>query len=198
MLGAICALHSGLAMDNRMCRFACLVLSPLSFCLIARHVTSCKGTSEKNWMVGKMWLMVSAMVLFFCAQRYAEMWRVSMLLTSISLVAYVCWRTFGKQGFAGICILATIYLGIFLPTMCFIMPATLSRIVWCYTILTWRRQDRICHNRRSWKIWQRELKHYWNYGEEMAREIESNHELWLRGCDGFELALWLRCDSVRR
>ena len=117
MLGAICALHSGLAMDNRMCRFACLVLSPLSFCLIARHVTSCKGTSEKNWMVGKLWLMVSAMVLFFCAQRYAEMWRVSMLFTSISLVAYVCWRTFGKQGFAGICILATIYLGIFLPTV---------------------------------------------------------------------------------
>ena len=59
-------------MDNRMCRFACLVLSPLSFCLIARHVTSCKGTSEKNWMVGKLWLMVSAMVLFFCAQRYAR------------------------------------------------------------------------------------------------------------------------------
>lgn len=117
MLGAICALHSGLAMDNRMCRFACLVLSPLSFCLIARHVTYCKNTSEKMPMVGKLWLMVAAMVLFFCAQRYAGMWRVSMLVTSISIVAYVCWRTFGKQRLTGICILATIYLGIFLPTV---------------------------------------------------------------------------------
>ncbi len=117
LLGAICALHSGLAMDNRMCRFACIVLSPLSFYLIARHVTSCTGTSEKNPMVGKLWLMVAAMVIFFCAQRHAEMWRVWMLVTSLSMVAYVCWRTFGKQGFTGICILAIAYLGILLPTV---------------------------------------------------------------------------------
>ena len=117
LLGAICALHSGLAMDNRMCRFACIVLSPLSFYLIARHVTSCTGTSEKNPMVGKLWLMVAAMVIFFCAQRHAEMWRAWMLVTSLSMVAYVCWRTFGKQGFTGICILAIAYLGILLPTV---------------------------------------------------------------------------------
>ena len=117
LLGAICALHSGLAMDNRMCRFACLVLSPLSFYLIARYVTSCKGTSEKDPMVGKLWLMVAAMVIFFCAQRHAEIWRVWMLVTSISMVAYVCWRTFSKRGFAGLCILAIAYLGILLPTM---------------------------------------------------------------------------------
>ena len=117
LLGAICALHSGLAMDNRMCRFACIVLSPLSFYLIARYVTSCKGTLEKDPMVGKLWLMVAAMVIFFCAQRYAGMWRVWMLVVSIAMVAYVCWRTFGKQGLAGISILAIAYLGILLPTM---------------------------------------------------------------------------------
>ena len=68
-------------------------------------------------MVGKMWMMVAAMVLFFYGQRYAGMWRVWMLVVSIAMVAYVCWRIFGKQGLVQISILATIYLGIFLPTL---------------------------------------------------------------------------------
>ena len=71
LLIAICALYAGLAMDMRMCRFACIVLPPFSLYLINRDVTSCKGTSEKNPMVGKMWVIVAAMVLFFYAQRYA-------------------------------------------------------------------------------------------------------------------------------
>lgn len=116
MLAAVCALYAGLAMDMRMCRFACIVLPSLSLYLIARHTAFCKGTSEKGPMVGKLWLMVAAMVLFFCAQRYAGMWRVWMLLVSISLVAYVCWQTIGKQGLAGRSIVATAYLGILLPT----------------------------------------------------------------------------------
>ena len=117
MLIAVCALYAGLAMDMRMCRFSCIVLPPLSLYLINRDVTSCKGTSEKNPMVGKMWVMGAAMVLFFYGQRYAGMWRVWMLVASMALVAYVCWRTFGKQGLVQISILATIYLGIFLPTL---------------------------------------------------------------------------------
>lgn len=117
MLIAVCALYAGLAMDMRMCRFACIVLPTLSLYLIARHMTFCRGTSEKNPMVGKLWVMVAAMVLFFYAQRYAGMWRVWMLVASIAMVAYVCWRTFGKQGLSGISIMATVYLGIFLPTV---------------------------------------------------------------------------------
>ena len=117
MLIAICALYAGLAMDMRMCRFACVVLPPLSLYLIARYMTSCKDTTEKNPVVGKLWMMVAAMVLFFYAQRYAGMWRVWMLAASIAMVAYVCWRTFGKLGLAGISILATVYLGILLPTL---------------------------------------------------------------------------------
>ena len=117
MLVAICALYAGLAMDMRMCRFACIVLPSLSLYLIARYVNSFCGTSEKNPVVGKLWMMVAAMVLFFYAQRYAGMWRVWMLVVSIAMVAYVCWRTFGKQGLVQISILATIYLGIFLPTL---------------------------------------------------------------------------------
>lgn len=117
MLIAVCALYAGLAMDMRMCRFACIVLPPLSLYLMARHVTSYKCASEDNPVVGKLWLMVAAMVVFFYAQRYAGMWRVWMLVVSIAMVAYVCWRTFGKQGLAGICIMATVYLGIVLPTL---------------------------------------------------------------------------------
>ena len=117
LLIAICALYAGLAMDMRMCRFACIVLPPLSLYLINRDVTSCKGTSEKSPMVGKMWVMVAAMVLFFYGQRYAGMWRVWTLVASMALVAYVCWRTFGKQGLVQISILATVYLGIFLPAL---------------------------------------------------------------------------------
>ena len=47
MLIAVCALYAGLAMDMRVCRFACIVLPPLSLYLINRHVTSCRDTSEK-------------------------------------------------------------------------------------------------------------------------------------------------------
>lgn len=117
MLIAVCALYAGLAMDMRMCRFACIVLPPLSLYLIAIYVNSFSGTSENNPMVGKLWVMVAAIALFFYAQRYAGMWRVWMLVVSIAMVAYVCWRTFGKQGLVRISILATIYLGIFLPNL---------------------------------------------------------------------------------
>ena len=117
LLIAICALYAGLAMDMRMCRFACIILPPLSLYLINRHVTSCRGASEKKLMVGKLWMMGAAMVLFFNCQHYAGMWRVWMLVVSIAMVAYICWRTFGKQGMVGINILATIYLGIFLPSL---------------------------------------------------------------------------------
>lgn len=117
LLVAICALYAGLAMDMRMCRFACVILPPLSLYLTARYVKSYNGTSEKNPVVGKLWMMVAAMVLFFYAQRYAGMWRVWMLVVSIAMVVYVCWHTFGKQGLAGISILATVYLGILLPTL---------------------------------------------------------------------------------
>ena len=118
MLVAVCALYAGLAMDMRMCRYACIILSPLSLYLIAKHVTSCRGKSEENPIIGKLWLMVAAMVLFFYAQSFAGMLRVWMLVISIAMVAYVCWRTFGKQELAGISsILVTVYLGILLPTV---------------------------------------------------------------------------------
>ena len=68
-------------------------------------------------MVGKLWVMVAARGLFFYAQRYAGMWRVWMLVVSIAMVAHICWRTFGKQGLVQISILATVYLGVFLPTL---------------------------------------------------------------------------------
>lgn len=117
MLIAVCALYAGLAMDMRMCRFVCIVLPPLSLYLINRHVTSCRGASEKNLMVGKLWMMGAAMVLFFYAQRFAGMWRVWMLVASIAMVAYVCWQTFGKRRMLVLYALSVLYIGIFLPTM---------------------------------------------------------------------------------
>ena len=117
MLIAICALYAGLAMDMRMCRFACIVLPALSLYLIARYVNSSSGTLEKNPVVGKLWVMVAAMVLFFYAQRYAGMWRVWMLVVSIAMVAYVCWQTFGKRRMLVLYALSVLYIGIFLPTL---------------------------------------------------------------------------------
>lgn len=104
-------------MDMRMYRFACIVLPPLSLYLINRHLTSCRGASEKNLMVGKLWMTVAAMVLFFYAQRYAGMWRVWMLVVSIAMVAYVCWQTFGKRRMLVLYALSVLYIGIFLPTL---------------------------------------------------------------------------------
>ena len=98
MLVATGALYAGLDLNREMCRLACLVLSPLSFYLIATHVTSCRGTSKGNPLAGKLWLMVAAMALFFYAYRYMGMLRVCMLVASLLVVAYVCWLTFGKQG----------------------------------------------------------------------------------------------------
>ena len=117
MLAAVCAQYAGLAMDMMMCQFACIVIPSLSFYLIAKHATVYRGTSRENPLIGKLWMMVVAMVLFYFAQRYAGMWRVWMLVASIAMVAYVCWRTFGQQGSAGISLLATLYLGMLLPTM---------------------------------------------------------------------------------
>lgn len=111
MLIAVFALYAGLAMDARMCRFACLVLPSLSLYVLAKHVGSC--VTEGNRLAGKLGLMVASMTLFFYAQRYAGMWRVWMLVASLLVVAYVCWRTLGKQR----SILASIYLGMMLPTL---------------------------------------------------------------------------------
>lgn len=117
MLIAIGALYVGLAMDMRMCRFGCLVLSPLSYCLLARSMNAVKCPSEGSQEVWKLGLMVIGMAIFFYAQHYAGIWRVWMLVTSILLVAYVCWQTFGRQRLVGRGILVTLYLGIILPTV---------------------------------------------------------------------------------
>lgn len=117
MLIAICALYAGLAMDMRMSRFACVVLPPLSLYLIAHHVSAGKGSSEARPLAFHVGLMVAAMVLFFLAQQYAWIWRIPMLVASIAVVAYACWQALGRQGLIGGSLVATIYLGILLPTL---------------------------------------------------------------------------------
>lgn len=117
MLITLCATFAGLAMDIRMCRFACIVLPPLSLYLIARHVSAGRDSSEARPMVRNIGLMVVAMVPFFLAQHFAGIWRVSMLVVSIVIVAYACWQALGRQGLAGISLLASVYLGILLPTL---------------------------------------------------------------------------------
>lgn len=117
MLVAACALYAGLAMEMRMCQFGCLALPPLSYYILTRYTNAVKRPSEGSQEAWKSGLIVIGMAIFFYAQLYAGMWRVWMLVASISLVTYVCWQTFGKQGLAGRSILVSLYLGIILPSL---------------------------------------------------------------------------------
>ena len=114
---AIGAWHIGLAMNLRMCVLGCLTLSPLSYCLLVRYIGSKDNNFESMTSVGKVALMIIGMAVFFFAQSYGGVWRVLMLAVSFAIVTYVCWQTFGKQGYSVSSLLAALYLGVMLPTM---------------------------------------------------------------------------------
>ena len=118
LLIAIVAWHIGLYMNLRLCWLGCLILSPLSYYLLAKYISSANPSSgiviPSPW---KIFLMVIGMAIFLYAQDFAGIWRVSMLLVCFVIVAYICWQTFGKKGLAVTSLMVALYLGTILPSM---------------------------------------------------------------------------------
>lgn len=80
MMVVLVAMLTGLSMDARLCEAICLTATPLTYWLTCRYY----GVKSD-----RLWLLVVSMIVFWYAQTVAGVWRVSMLLVSFLLVAYV-------------------------------------------------------------------------------------------------------------
>ncbi len=108
LLLCITVLYTGLAMNARVCRIVCLTVPVLSFWLIARYY---------NLKIKRLWVLVVAMGLFFYAQPLAGLWRILLLAISFSLVTYVGCQLYQGLKKHAVPILATFYVGMFLPSL---------------------------------------------------------------------------------
>lgn len=105
---AIGTLYTGLTMNARICLFACVVAPTLSFHLLKRYYGLKKG---------KVWVLVISMLIFFFAQTYAGLLRMSMLSISFCMVAYVCSSFYQKEKKLLLSVMSAIYVGILLPSL---------------------------------------------------------------------------------
>ena len=101
-------MYAGLAMNARICLFACVVAPTLSFHLLKRYYGLEKG---------KVWVLVISMLIFFFAQPHAGLLRMSMLGISFSMVAYVCSSFYQKEKKLLLSVISAIYVGILLPSL---------------------------------------------------------------------------------
>ena len=101
-------LYAGLAMNARICLFACVVAPTLSFHLLKRYYGLKKG---------KVWALVISMLIFFFAQTHAGLLRMSMLSISFCMVAYVCSSFYQKEKKLLLSVMSAIYVGILLPSL---------------------------------------------------------------------------------
>ena len=108
LLITIGTLYTGLTMNGRLCLFACVVAPTLSFHLLKRYYGLKKG---------KVWVLVISMLIFFFAQTYAGLLRMSMLGISFSMVIYVCSSFYQDKKKMLLSVMSAIYVGIMLPSL---------------------------------------------------------------------------------
>ena len=108
LLITIGTLYAGLAMDARLCLFACVVAPALSFHLLKRYYGLEKG---------KVWALVISMLIFFFAQTHAGLLRMSMLGISFSMVAYACSSFYQNRKKLLLSVMSAVYIGIMLPCL---------------------------------------------------------------------------------
>lgn len=101
-------LYAGLAMNARICLFACVVAPTLSFHLLKRYYGLEKG---------KVWALVISMLIFFFAQTHAGLLRMAMLGISFSMVIYVCSSFYQNKKKLLLSVMSAIYVGIMLPSL---------------------------------------------------------------------------------
>lgn len=101
-------LYAGLAMNARICLFACVVAPTLSFHLLKRYYGLEKG---------KVWVLVISMLIFFFAQTHAGLLRMTMLGISFSMMIYVCSSFYQNKKKMLLSVMTAIYVGIMLPSL---------------------------------------------------------------------------------
>lgn len=108
LLVTIGTLYAGLAMDARLCLFACLTAPALSGFLLKRYY----GLSSI-----RLWFVALAMAVFFFAQTHVGIGRIALLIISFATVVYVCSQFYKVRNMLVLSILSSLYLGILLPCL---------------------------------------------------------------------------------
>ena len=108
LLVALFALYFGLALYDRACALACVVAPMVSLYLLQRL----RGVA-----MGKLWVVIIAMVPFFLSQFDAGVERVAMLALSLCAMAYACGGLLRSVKDLPFYVVAVGYLGVLLPSM---------------------------------------------------------------------------------
>ena len=108
LLLALFALYFGLVLYDRACALACVVAPMVSLYLLQRL----RGVA-----MGKLWVVVIAMVPFFLSQFDAGVERVAMLALSLCAMAYACGGLLRSVKDLPFYVVAVGYLGVLLPCM---------------------------------------------------------------------------------
>lgn len=108
LLVALFALYFGLALYDRACALACVVAPMVSLYLLQRL----RGVA-----MGKLWVVIIAMVPFFLSQFEAGVERVAMLALSLCAMAYACGGLLRSVKDLPFYAVVVGYLGVLLPCM---------------------------------------------------------------------------------
>lgn len=108
LLVALFALYFGLALYDRACALACVVAPMVSLYLLQRL---------RSVAMGKLWVVVIAMVPFFLSQFDAGLERVAMLALSLCAMAYACGGLLRSVKDLPFYVVVVGYLGVLLPCM---------------------------------------------------------------------------------
>ena len=109
LLMSVLSLYVGLAMEMRLSLLMCIIAPVLSYRFICNYY---------HIRAEKLWIIAIGMVLFFVAQSYAGIIRLTMLVTSFLLVTYLCYRLFAAMKHNVLTVAYIAYLGVFLPSLC--------------------------------------------------------------------------------
>ena len=98
---------TGFSMSAAACQLMCISTAPVTYWLICRY------NSVKT---EKLWMLVMAMAIFWCAQITSGVWRCFMLLISMGMVTYVGIILSHKMKDGLMAIALILYLGVMLPS----------------------------------------------------------------------------------
>lgn len=108
MLTCIITFFTGLAMNAKACRIACLVMPALSYWVICHHY---------QVRPKRLWLLVISMAVFYYAQPFAGLWRIAMLSISLAVVVCMAVQLYQVSEKLVLSVLTIFYIGMFLPSL---------------------------------------------------------------------------------
>jgi len=108
MLVAISVLYTGLSMDPRICRLACIVAPAMSYYFICKHY---------KIEAKKLWIIIISMMVFFYAQRFCDNIRIGMLAISFAAIVYVGYLFYNHTKQFLTTLMVILYIGMALPSL---------------------------------------------------------------------------------